>query len=273
MNLSIRSSTTICVNLLLVGAVIGLLVLCGRGTPAAMAQGGGIITNGTDYVWTMTMENSSELINMAQNVTPRIITEYADFGQGFGLQGSDTLNQMVKSVQPRIIVEYADYATILALPSYLGPQPYSNEASPPGISVTREPSGQVNEDQSVIVSASVIDAESGVKNATLQYTLDNSTNWSNATGVPMSLNLTLQPQNSLALSFNTTIPGQPSGTYVRFRIIAYDFAGNNATIDGSTYTTSYVVVPEFPSAIILPLFMLLLTLAVTIMSRNPSRKP
>jgi hypothetical protein len=243
----------------------------GQGTPTAMAQGEGIVIDGADYNSTIATENSSELISMSQNVTPRIITEYVDFGHGFGLQESDTLNQAAEVGQPRIIIEYADYATFLALSPYLGPQPYPNDTSPPNIIVTREPSGpQVPEGQSVIVSTYVTDAESGIENATLQYTLDNSTEWSSAHFIPMSLNLTLQPQNSLALSFNATIQGQSSGTRVRFRIIAYDFAGNNATIDGMIDTTTYLVVPEFPSAILLPLFVMATLCAVVVYRRKQS---
>lgn len=267
-DLSKRPSTTICVILLLVGVVIGLRMSFGQGTPTTIAQGVGIIINGADYNSTIGIENSSDLINMAQNVTPRIITEYVDFGYGFGLQESDTLNQAAEAAQPRIIIEYADYATILALSPYLGPLPYPNDTSPPSIVVTREPSGpQVPENQSVIVSASVTDAESGVENATLQYTLDNNTEWSRAYVVPMSLNLTLQPQNSLALSFNATIHGQPSGTRVRFRIIAYDFAGNNATIDGMIDATTYIVVPEFSSTVLLTLIVMV-SLCATIVYRR-----
>lgn len=122
MNLSIRSSTTIRVNFLLVGALAVSLVLCGQGMSAAgqgrsavVAQSGGVITNGTDFAWTMTMENSSQLTNMAQNITPRITTKHASFGQRFGLQGSDTLNLIAESVQPRIVVVYADYASTHAM--------------------------------------------------------------------------------------------------------------------------------------------------------------
>jgi hypothetical protein len=272
-DLSGRLSATICVILMLVGVAVGLRMLLGQSTPAAIAQGTDIVVNGADYTSTIATENSSDLINIAQNVTPRFITEYADFGHGFGLQESDALNQAAEVVQPRIIIEYADYATTLALSPYLGPLPYPNETSLPSIVITREPpEPEVNESIPVIVSANVNDTESGVKNATLQYTLDNTTNWSSAYLIPMSLNLTLQPQNSLALSFNATIPGQPSGTRVRFRIIAYDFAGNSATKDGVTDATTYLVVPEFPSFLVIPLFMIATLLAVIVYRRKHSSK-
>jgi len=249
---------------LLVGVFIGLRMLFDRSANTAIAQEVGIILSSADYNLTMSTEHSSELFHMAQNVTPRIITEYADYGYIRNLQESNTLNQLAGAAQPRIIIQYADYAVIRSFSPYLGPLPYPNDLNPPNIIVTRKPSSQeVPEGQHVIVSASVSDAESGVKNATLQYTLDNSTEWTKAYIVPMSLNLTIQPKNSLALSFNATIPAQSLGTWVRFRIIAYDFAGNNATIDGVTETTTYEVVPEFSSFLILPLFIVV-TLVVII---------
>jgi hypothetical protein len=89
----------------------------------------------------------------------------------------------------------------------------------------------------------------------------------------MSLNVTLQPQNSLALSFNATIPGQSSGTRVRFRIIAYDFAGNNARVDGVIDATTHLVVPEFPSIALLPLFMIATLGVVVVYRREHSALP
>lgn len=270
-------------------------------THESTMQGTPIWFNDTDYNLTTTFEQPN-LGNVTENVTQRMIVEYGDYAiqQGMyapaglpqvfpariiieyadtsfqiGLQRPETLNQ---TVAPRIIIEYADYATTLTVSPYLGPAPYPYpnstnppDTSPPNIVVMREPSGpQVPEGQSVAVSASVTDAESGVKNATLQYTLDNSTNWSSAISVSMSLNLTLQPQNSLALSFNATILGQSSGTHVRFRIIAYDFAGNSGTVDGVIDTTTYLVVPEFPSVALLSLFMIATSGAVVVCRREHS---
>jgi hypothetical protein len=207
-----------------------------------------------------------EVLN--QTIAPRIIIEYADMSFQLSLQRPETLTQ---TMAPRIIIEYADYATTIAVSPYMGPPPYSNGTSRPSIVVTREPSGpQVPENQRVLVSANVTDAESGVRNATLEYTLDNSTDWSRAHATPMSLSTTLQPQNSLALSFNATIQGQSSGTRVRFRIVAYDFAGNNATIDGVIDTTTYLVVPEFPSVVLLPLFVMASLCAAIVYRRRHS---
>jgi hypothetical protein len=284
----------VCFTLAHVKPTQGLNLSLGPSTHEGTIQGSSIWFNDTDYNSTTAFEQP-DLGNVTENVTQRVIVEYGDYAiqQGvyapaglpqvfptriiveyadtsfqIGLQRPETLNQ---TVAPRIIIEYADYATNLNESPYLGPPPYSSDTSPPSIVVAREPSGpQVPENQSVLVSADVTDAESGVKNATLEYTLDNSTDWSSAYATPMSLNTTLQPQNSLALSFNATIPGQLSGMRVRFRIVAYDFAGNNATIDGVIDTNTYLVVPEFPSAALLPLFVMASLCAVIVYRRRHS---
>ena len=69
-----------------------------------------------------------------------------------------------------------------------------------------------------------------------------------------------------------TIPAQPAETWVRFKIVAYDYAGNNATKDGTEPYCIYQVIPEFPSAIILPLFMVLSIIVVTVAKRRFLRK-
>ncbi|MDH5451687.1 MAG: hypothetical protein OEX77_12485 [Candidatus Bathyarchaeota archaeon] len=63
--------------------------------------------------------------------------------------------------------------------------------------------------------------------------------------------------STLTSLYEVTIPAQPAETWVRFKIVAYDYAGNNATKDGTEPHCIYQVIPEFPSAIILPLFMVL----------------
>jgi hypothetical protein len=290
--------TFLCIILLLIGVAAGAFLLSG-----ARAQGDGIIVDGADDKLIITNERSAELGNVTTEVTSRVVAEYGDFGSKLGLdksgeldqaasavssratveyadfasnyasQSSDALQQAAATVTSRMIVEYADCVTLLTQSPYLGPQQYQDDTSPPNITVTREPSGpEVNESNPVIVSANVTDGQSGVKNATLQYTLDNSTNWSSAYLMQMSLNLTTQPRNSLALSFNSTIPGQPSGTRVRFRIVAYDFAGNSATIDGAIDPTTYLVVPEFPSIALLSLFAVATLWASIVYRRKHSKR-
>ena len=207
-----KPPTIACVILLVVGATIGLGMLSARDIFAATAQGG-IIINGSDYNLTLATTNSSDLTNAAQIVKARIMTDYSDFSDGLNLQESDSLKQTATAVQPRIIIEYADYAATLGSSPYLGPLPYPNETSLPSIVITREPpEAEVNESIPVVVSANVNDTESGVKNATLQYTLDNTTNWSSAYLIPMSLNLT----TAASKFFGSLFQRNNSGTTVRY---------------------------------------------------------
>jgi len=139
---------------------------------------------------------------------------------------------------------------------------FKEDNSIPVIGVpSRVPEDVVLPNQEVKVFVNVTDAESGVENVTLYYDLNNSQTW---TDVPMDYNLT-------SFLCNATIPGQPIGTYVKFEIVAYDKAGNNATRDETEYCT-YEVIPEFPSNLILPLFMVLAIPAILYAKKKALRK-
>lgn len=124
---------------------------------------------------------------------------------------------------------------------------------------SRMPEGDVLPGQPVKVSVNVTDATSGLKNVTLYYTINNGTTWEEPE--PMNYN------TSTSL-YEATIPAQPAETWVRFKIVAYDYAGNNATKDGTEPYCIYQVIPEFPSAVIPSLFMVFSILAVTIAKRR-----
>jgi len=87
---------------------------------------------------------------------------------------------------------------------------------------------EVVQNDDVKVTVNVTDYESGVKNVTLWYTLVNGTEWTN----------TLMFYNESLGLYEGTIPGQLGGTWVKYKIIAYDFAGNMAVEDnlGEYYT-------------------------------------
>ena len=128
---------------------------------------------------------------------------------------------------------------------------------------SRVPQNVVEPHQDVEVSVNVTDAESGVKNVTLFYTVNNGTTWENRT----------MNYNASASLYETTIGGQPLGTLVRFMIVTYDYAGNNATLDGTEPCCAYQVIPEFPSMIILPLFMIATLIAVMASKRKHFTEP
>jgi hypothetical protein len=129
---------------------------------------------------------------------------------------------------------------------------------------SREPAGDVQPDESVKVSVNASDATSRVENVTLYCTLNNGTTWQE----PISM--TLNPSTSL---YEGTIPAQPTGTWVKFKIVAYDKAGNNATLEGTQPYLSYEVVPEFQSFLMLLMFMIATLLAVIVHKRKHSTLP
>ena len=123
----------------------------------------------------------------------------------------------------------------------------------PNIEVpSREPARDVQRLQPVKISVNVTDALSGVKNVTLSYTTNDGATWTN---LPMNY-------NSSTKLYEATIPGQEVGTWVRYKIVAYDNAENPATLDGTEPYCKYPVIPEFPSTLILPLLMTITLLAV-----------
>jgi hypothetical protein len=122
---------------------------------------------------------------------------------------------------------------------------------------SRTPDGYVLPDQSVKVSVNVTDTTSNVKNVTLSYTINDGETW---TDLPMN--------HTVSNLYEATIPQQEAGTTVRLRIVAYDYAGNNRTLDGAEPYCVYQVVPEFPPSLILPLLMILTLLAVIFYRRK-----
>lgn len=94
----------LCVILTIVVGVVGLTSFSSR----VQGQGGGIIVEDADYVSTDAAEYSPDIINVAKNVSARIVVEYGNSVFEQGLYESDDLNGNASSVLPRIVVEYAD---------------------------------------------------------------------------------------------------------------------------------------------------------------------
>lgn len=137
------------------------------------------------------------------------------------------------------------------------------DKSPPTIEQpSRAPEGDVHSNQEVRVSANIIDATSTVKNATLQYSLNDTDLWTS---------LTMEP-NSTSGYYEATIPGQQEGSTIRFKIRAYDYAGNNITRNGVDTICVYTVIPEFPPATILAVLMALTMLAAALARKNRTKR-
>jgi hypothetical protein len=118
---------------------------------------------------------------------------------------------------------------------------------------SQSPSDSVNQGKEVKVSVEIIDAGSGVKNATLLFTMNNGSSWE--TPRPMSRNVTTG-------YYEATIPGQPDRTVVKYKIAAYDDAENERIDDNAGEYYVYSVVPEFPSLLVPQLLTLATLLAI-----------
>ena len=104
--------------------------------------------------------------------------------------------------------------------------------------------------QNVTVRVNVTDYGTGIKNVTLWYSINNGAEWT-------ILNMTALPTPSDTwITYEATINGYENCTWVIYKIIAYDNAGNRATKDNSGYGYQYHVIPEFPFTQILILLML-----------------
>jgi hypothetical protein len=134
------------------------------------------------------------------------------------------------------------------------------DTTPPNITeVSQTPlKNNVRPEDEVKINATVTDNLSGVKQVTLNYTNGNGT-W-----------ITLKMTNLEGNIWNATIPAFPYCTNVTYILIAVDNVNNIITTEEMGYEYQYHVIPEFPSFLILPLFMIATILAVIIYKRKHS---
>lgn len=112
--------------------------------------------------------------------------------------------------------------------------------------------------EDVHVSVSVTDTESGVKNVTLFFAINDETAWEDQ----------IMDYNSSTGLFEATIPGHADETWVRFKIVAYNNQGYEATRNGDNLSCTYQVIPEFSSVYLMLIFFVILALVVTISKRK-----
>lgn len=129
---------------------------------------------------------------------------------------------------------------------------FTVDASPPIIEThTRAPAGEVGPYEEVTVSVNVTDAFSNVETVILSF--QNNTFWHNVT-------MNFKTATSL---YEAHIPGQPAGTLVKYKVIAYDEVGHFAVNDNEEDYYVYTVIPEILSVIILLLLFAVTILLVT----------
>jgi len=136
----------------------------------------------------------------------------------------------------------------------------TRDTTPPNITgISQSPTkDNVLPGDEVKVNATVTDDVTGVERVALNYTSGNGT-WVIAEMTDLEANL-----------WNATIPAFPHGTEVTYMIMAEDKANNTITTEKLFgYSYQYDVIPEFPSLLILPLFMIATLLTVIVYRRKP----
>jgi len=115
--------------------------------------------------------------------------------------------------------------------------------------------------QNVTVTVDVVDNETGVREAILSYSIDEGQTWTNTTMKKISNN-----------TFKGQIPGFEAGTYVKYKIIVYDYANNIAIEDKNGEYYVYTVIPEFyePVLLILVVVTLITVILIKIKKGTPS---
>jgi len=76
---------------------------------------------------------------------------------------------------------------------------------------------------------------------------------------------------STAITYEAVIGGYENCTWVTYKIVAYDSAGNKTTKDNNGYDYQYHVIPEFPSMPILILLMLTTLITTTLWKTKRKR--
>jgi hypothetical protein len=128
---------------------------------------------------------------------------------------------------------------------------FVDNISPDISTPTQEPSGSIIEYQNVTITVNVIDLGEGVHNVTLWYQANSTITWLPIDMTEISIN-----------TYQAKIPGCGNSTLIKYKIIAYDNAGNEAVKDNAGQYYSYLVIPEYSSILILPLFMAVTLLAL-----------
>ena len=137
---------------------------------------------------------------------------------------------------------------------------FSVDVSPPIIETpTHVPADDVEPYEEVIVSVNVSDAFSDVETVILSF--QNNTSWHS---VIMDFNL-------MTSLYEAGIPGQPADTLVKYKVIAYDEAGHFAVNDNEKKYFVYPVIPEFSSALILFLLLVVTIFLVVLAKRTTPR--
>jgi hypothetical protein len=139
------------------------------------------------------------------------------------------------------------------------------DRTPPVISnVARNPQ-QPQPSDTVTVTANVTDPDSGVKTTTLRYSKDGGTTWSD---VAMTV--------GTGSIYTGTIPAQPDGTAVQYKIKAEDnagFSGESAVASYTSKTLIFGMEPLMFYALVGGLVVIVVVVVVLLVVRKPKAVP
>lgn len=138
---------------------------------------------------------------------------------------------------------------------------FAVDITPPNITNVSQnpPKNNVLPEDEVKINATVTDALSEVKKVTLIYS------YANTSGMWIRV---VDMTNLEGNIWNATIPAFPYCTNVTYTIMAEDKAGNTITTLEMGFEYKYHVIPEFQTAIIMPLFMIATLLTVIVYKRK-----
>jgi hypothetical protein len=74
------------------------------------------------------------------------------------------------------------------------------------------------------------------------------------------------------ITYKATIRGYENCTWITYKIVAYDNAGNNATKDNG-YGYKYHVIPEYPLTMMLTMLILTTSIATILLKKKGKAKP
>lgn len=113
-----------------------------------------------------------------------------------------------------------------------------------GVPVQNPPDDEILVYTDVYVRVNVADLESGVSGVFLSWKVENNSNYNSA----IWMNETMTKLSDLPETYENSIQSYDywSGTIIRYRIVAFDKAGNEQIRDNGGLFYVYSLIPEFP---------------------------
>jgi hypothetical protein len=223
-------------------------------SPITATMENGYFLYGTPYTLTISASTGGatdpavrdHIYPVGTNVT---VTAIPDVGYDFANWMLDGVNYTDNPITVTVDANHTLHAVFVVIPP------------PEIVEVKQDPlADNVLAGQAVKVSVNVTGYGTGVKKVRLSYTVDN---WTTTEGSWMGFNGT-------SGFWEVEIPGQDSVMLIKYKVEAYDYAGNYVVDNNAGFYYVYTVIPEF--AIIAFLIALLLaTLSAAILTKHSKK--